>query len=304
MGILDNSGDIILDTVLTDAGRERAARGDGSFNIVKFAAFDDEINYSQYNPLDSRGSSYYDLDIMQTPIFEAISDNGATAKHKLISIPRNDLLYLPVVKLNEITGNSSRRTVGLSTGVFVVAVNKETEDQFGSTTSSGLIRGVNPGGVYIQADQGLDTTEISFARSIDDNLLETRYIIEIDNRFGSIISTDNSTRARPAYIDDDNIASYNLSLGNDVLFVGENTNKTSNGLEVISGPRGSTVKFRVLSSMELESSVFLFEELGSTMSITAETGNITVYYIDTNVRVIGATTGRSIEIPVRYIRKQ
>ena len=49
MGFLDNSGDIILDAVLTDAGRFRLAQGDGTFNIVKFALADDEINYSLYN---------------------------------------------------------------------------------------------------------------------------------------------------------------------------------------------------------------------------------------------------------------
>ena len=33
-GFLDNSGDIILDAVLTDTGRMRLARGDGSFNVA------------------------------------------------------------------------------------------------------------------------------------------------------------------------------------------------------------------------------------------------------------------------------
>ena len=33
MGFLDNSGDIILDAVLTDVGRRRLAKGDGSFGI-------------------------------------------------------------------------------------------------------------------------------------------------------------------------------------------------------------------------------------------------------------------------------
>ena len=48
MGFLDNSGDIILDAVLTDVGRNRLARGDGSFRIVKFALADDEINYGLF----------------------------------------------------------------------------------------------------------------------------------------------------------------------------------------------------------------------------------------------------------------
>ena len=42
MAFLDNSGDIILDAVLTDAGRARLASGDGSFKISKFAFFDEE----------------------------------------------------------------------------------------------------------------------------------------------------------------------------------------------------------------------------------------------------------------------
>ena len=49
MAFLDNSGDIILDVVLTDEGRRRLARGDGSFRVVKFALGDDEINYSLYD---------------------------------------------------------------------------------------------------------------------------------------------------------------------------------------------------------------------------------------------------------------
>ena len=46
MAFLDNSGDIILDAVLTDVGRERLARGDGSFKIAQFALGDEEIDYS------------------------------------------------------------------------------------------------------------------------------------------------------------------------------------------------------------------------------------------------------------------
>ena len=48
MSFLDNSGDIILDAVLTDTGRRQLARGDGSFRIVKFAFGDDEVNYELY----------------------------------------------------------------------------------------------------------------------------------------------------------------------------------------------------------------------------------------------------------------
>ena len=86
MGFLDNSGDIILDAVLTDTGRMRLAKGDGSFKIVKFALGDDEINYEIYNKDDSRGSAYYDLEVLQTPVLEAFTDNAASMKSRLISI--------------------------------------------------------------------------------------------------------------------------------------------------------------------------------------------------------------------------
>ena len=70
MGFLDNSGDIILDAVLTDTGRMRLAKGDGSFNIVKFALGDDEIDYGLYDKNHPSGSAYYDINILQTPVLE------------------------------------------------------------------------------------------------------------------------------------------------------------------------------------------------------------------------------------------
>ena len=86
MAFLDNSGDIILDAVLTDTGRMRMAKGDGSFKIVKFALGDDEINYSLYNKDHASGSAYYDLDVLQTPVLEAFTDNAASMKSRLISV--------------------------------------------------------------------------------------------------------------------------------------------------------------------------------------------------------------------------
>ena len=68
MGFLDNSGDIILDAVLTDDGRKRLAQGDGSFKIVKFALGDDEIDYTLYDGTNVNGSAYYALYIIQSNV--------------------------------------------------------------------------------------------------------------------------------------------------------------------------------------------------------------------------------------------
>ena len=80
MAFLDNSGDIILDAVLTDLGRERLSRGDGSFRIEKFALGDDEIDYALYDKNHPSGSAYYALEILQTPVLEAFTNNAASIR--------------------------------------------------------------------------------------------------------------------------------------------------------------------------------------------------------------------------------
>ena len=71
MAFLDNSGDIILDAVLTDLGRKRLA--EGNFRITQFALGDDEVDYGLYDKDHPSGSAYYDLEILQTPVFEAFT---------------------------------------------------------------------------------------------------------------------------------------------------------------------------------------------------------------------------------------
>ena len=78
MAFLDNSGDIILDAVLTDTGRMRLAKGDGSFAITQFALGDDEIDYSLYNKSHASGTAYYDLEILQSPVLEAFTNNDSS----------------------------------------------------------------------------------------------------------------------------------------------------------------------------------------------------------------------------------
>lgn len=301
MSFLDNSGDIILDAVLTDTGRYRLAKGDGSFKIVKFALGDDEIDYGLYNKNDSRGSAYYDLDILQTPILEAFTDNASGLKAKLISIPRNNLLYLPVIRLNQVFDPATKMS---TLGAFLVAVDKDTENALsvvGGQTVQGMILGETlKGGSYIRLDQGLDTTEITPSVAIDSDLIETQFIVEIDNRLGKIASSVNGQIAKVSYIDDDNIASYFFSLGTDLDYVQENTERTTKPTEVIDGPRGTILEFTIASSLDLNTSTFLFQQLGDTTTMDPNSTN--VYKIDTIVRITGATTGFRIDIPVRFVK--
>jgi len=303
MAFLDNSGDIILDAVLTDTGRFRLAKGDGSFKITKFALGDDEIDYSLYNKNHASGSAYYDLEVLQTPVLEAFTNNTSMLKSKLVSIPRTNLLYLPVIKINEIYSPTNQRFLN---GAFMVAVNKTTEESLGTNATGEATRGVMYGenvgaGAVIRCDQGLDTSEISPAFTIDADLVETQYIVEIDNRFGSIVNPSNGSVASPSFIDDDNIATYFFSLGTDIGIVSENTERdTAASTQTIQGPRGTYVEMQVQSSLDLNTGTFLFTELGSTTTILGTA----CYYIDTTLRITGATTGYRIDIPVRFVRQQ
>jgi hypothetical protein len=317
MGFLDNSGDIILDAVLTDTGRYRLAQGNGSFKITKFALGDDEINYGSYNKNHPSGSAYYDLEILQTPVLEAFTNNTSTMKSKLISIPRTNLLYLPIV-----SPNTNFPVTQQSGSVYVVAVNEDTVGKSGAAGAlvksngntdgiTGILNGFQPssgvGTNFIQVAQGLNTTEIPRSVPLDADLLETQYIIEMDNRFGSITATTPQTNisAVPSFIDDDNVASYYLSLATDTDFVRSpgSDNAASNN---ISGPGGTMITFRIQASIELQNSSFLFEQLGSTGTQPLAGGGtpMNIRFIDTTVKITGATTGASTDLPIRFIRKQ
>ena len=307
MGFLDNSGDIILDAVLTDTGRMRLAKGDGSFKIVKFALGDDEINYEIYKKDDSRGSAYYDLEVLQTPILEAFTDNAASMKSRLISIPRNNLLYLPVVKLNTTFDSSTAKH---STGDFLIAVDTASEDELFTDASGvsidGILMGETPtrSGNRIRLDQGLDTTEISPARALDPLLLETQYAIEIDNRLGSIVERTDGVKASVSFVDDDSIATYYLSRGTDNEFVADIQDTSENtSAGSIKGPRGTKLVFKVQSSLELNTSDYLFDTIGTTESITGKSGSTSFKTIKTTIRVTGVNTGYRIDIPVKFVKK-
>jgi hypothetical protein len=251
---------------------------------------------------------------MQTPVLEAFTNNTSTMKSKLISISRTNLLYLPVVLLNENTGKGATRA---SNNIFYIAVNDATENTFSDNTLwtqsivGSLLFGANPAKgttSWLRLDQGLNTTEISPALTLDPDLVETQYIIEMDNRFGSIVDINNNAAA-VSFIDDDQVASYYLSRGTDPAFV-ENTDQQLDdsgvdNTQVISGPKGTILKFKIRSSLELTTSDYLFQQLGVATTLTdSASGTQNVYQIDSTIRVTGATTGYRVDIPVRFIRNR
>ena len=205
MAFLNNSGDIILDAVLTDLGRKRLSQGDGSFQITQFALGDDEIDYSQYNT--ATGSAYTDLDILQTPVLEAITDNMASMKSKLVTYSRTDLLYLPIMAINLDGEQPSYNTSSI--GTFVGLINPKNDFNHTGTfygynanpqtvKSAALLagnfqaRGGNKTKTAITICQGLDTTEISPTVALDPNLTEDVYFAYFDHRLGVLSFTSDN----------------------------------------------------------------------------------------------------------------
>jgi len=293
MAFLDNSGDIILDAVLTDAGRRRLARGDGTFRIAKFALGDDEINYRLFNPNHASGSAYYDLEILQSPVLEAFTNQTSQMHHRLVTLSRNDILYMPIIEMYE-TGLTTRDS---TTNAFLVAVNQTTEESSDIDKRVGVIYGENtdsPSSTTIRLDQGVDANGTLAIAQLTGDLLETQYQIQIDNRFGTITNTSGSPLS-VSYVDEDNIASYFVGRGSPILSL---ITDLSSGGSSINGRRGTRLEFRIKSSLELNSSDTLFTRLGGTSTVASTA----VKHIDAVVRVTGVTTGFTVDVPVRFIK--
>ena len=324
MGFLDNSGDIILDAVLTDAGRKRLARGDGTFKVTKYAFGDDEIDYGKYQPNNVSGSAYYDLEILQTPILEAFTNNRSSLKSRLVSLTNNNLLYLPEMILNQVNAATALPlTSPFGTGSFYVAVDQETATKLDSDEIS-YINGAALNVAtqrWIRVDQGLNTTKLDGAAPLSEELTERQYIIQIDNRLGSLVDVSfasntggNSSKTKasaPAFIDDDQIASYYLTQGvggyikpckpGNLAGTGDNDpeapDNKDGAAEVIPGPRGTKIGFALYAKEGLRGSRYLFETIG--MQCQQPPGKTNKYdYISSTVRVTGISSGYRLDIPV------
>jgi hypothetical protein len=175
-----------------------------------------------------------------------------------------------------------------------------------NTGTDGVINGnlaaSQNSGPYVRIDQGLDTIEVSYTLVLDPDLRETQYLVEMDDRLGTLVAGQAAKSATKSFTDDDNIATYYLTENTDSDFV---TSLTSTDDSSINGPRGSRLKFRIASTMSLKTNSYLFDVLGSTGTVTIGSMSVADGYtfIDSVVSVTGVTTGYRIDIPVRYVKK-
>tara|TARA_R100001129_G_scaffold53274_1_gene36653 strand:- start:601 stop:1596 length:996 start_codon:yes stop_codon:yes gene_type:complete len=327
MAFLDNSGDIILDAVLTSLGRKRLAQG--NFTISKFALGDDEIDYNLFNRNHPSGSAFFDLEIMQTPVLEAFTSTNANINYGLTSHTRTDLLYLPVLKVNNLV-NSSADTTG---SMYYLAANSETANKLRTYHSSStyVLEHNQPADTMIFVESGLDTTNLVGDASnrssyiINTNLLDNSYNIYADSRFiagvlgprasayfrntsagaadinMSPLRRVSATSATPV------LENYNTYISpgvtNAVTF---NSTISATTISVIAGPRGTSTSMNFAVDNELGATSggarsVKYDKYG--FASQALFGGSDLFdYIDTTVYVEGAVSSGRIQLPIRIVR--
>ncbi len=187
----------------------------------------------------------------------------------------------------------------------MIAVDAETEGTTNNNNNNAVgYNGTNPvvgvifgesltGDNYIRLDQGVDSTEVSAKATLDPNLIEDSYVVQIDTRLGKLASKAGDLVPED-YIDDDSIAFYTVDVG----LVSQITDDSNAQTQTIAGPRGTRLEFKIASSIDLNTSTYLFNQLGGIATLEGQQVN----YIDSMVRVTGMKTGYSVDIPVRFVK--
>jgi hypothetical protein len=329
MAFLDNSGDIILDAVLTDVGRRKMANG--SFRIQKFALGDDEIDYSLYNKNHPSGSAYYDLEILQTPIFEATTQTHAGINYGLLPTTATDLLYMPTFHVNELAAQQDNGAIAGTNGVYYVTddSNDTTTSTIGGVlTSAGIqyMQGTISATKMVLMESGLSTgwdavpvgsaanrTTYLTANGLTDSGIAVLY----DNRFiDSVMGFDPNQCAFQSNGSDVemkfNLAASsmttNLDTGMDnysatsVAAIPNGTVRSSNPnteqtWSVISGPRANAFAISPVIKPGLDA------EYARYGTLNHQVGGTLTRFIDTTIYVQGYSTPGTLQIPIRIIRR-
>ena len=226
-------------------------------------------------------------------------------KSRLVTIARNDILYLPVVLLNP---NASGGALSLSTqtnleGTIPLSADLATTNALKKTATgpgTGQFYAAESGNAKaVVVDQGLNTPAIPPTNTISADLFEDSYSIQLDNRL--LVLRDGQTAGAnvdQSFVDDDNIALYNVSTPSNMIE--DISNLADPEQSVIQGPRGTRLSLGFKSSTDVLTSTYLFTRLGG--EITLGTSSQAYYYIDTNVRITGLTTGYRIDLPLRILK--
>lgn len=337
MAFLDNSGDIILDAVLTDVGRKRMA--EGNFRITQFALGDDEIDYGLYNKNHPSGSAYYDLEILQTPVLEAFTKTNANINYGLVSFNGNlNLLYLPTAKVagspTIAFGAAGATQQFLTSSLFYVSTTPATDTALTTALTTQYFSGQSTGNTMVFIETGISSSSENPPRTrhltnrttyiLGNDLMDSNFDVSVDTRFISRVGGPG-----PGAIwsgNSDGVGGLNMALSPG-SFTTPSTNrigidyyKTANisgvpnkveadnndtwkKLSTINGPPAAITALQISPHPDLRNSAAQYSLYGKVAQDLFGDGN-TYDYIDTIVYVVGKTTGVSVQIPYRIVRKR
>ena len=328
MAILDNSGDIILDCVLTELGRTRLSNG--NFAISKFALGDDEIDYALYQKNHVSGSAYYDLQILQTPILEAFTQRNAAINYGLITIANENILYMPTMKRNTLIDGVC--LLNKNNVIYVAVDDGSTYNALVTLFGGGglgaqyvMLAGAVQGPVAV-FESGLDTADITGTPANKQNFITTQglsdssYRVSCDRRFFSAVygpgansrfnnnggngqaQVNFNMGARSFVRQDNSVRNHSIAevkAINNGVFYRTNDQRLDTQTSVIKGPR-STCTALGFGVRALTSNKFTrFGVVGQTLS--GDSSGNTYSYIDTNVFLRGRYT--EYQFTVRIIKK-
>ena len=287
MAFLDNTT-VFLDAVLTDLGRQRLAAANGTFRIESFSLSDDEIDYSATNPEES-------------PIMEALFNNSTANKYNLVSYADNNLKYLPVIEIADLSSRNSSVYAGAGfsdfpTQGFLLLANQATIEKFDNgSPSNGVLYG-NTGTLnasntnVIRTEQGLQDI-VNALDDIHHTMQDDVYEVCVDSQIVSLLDSSGNVLT-PNYVDDDLINYYYVN------GVDEDFDEAS----PIKGPEGTSLQLKLASSQSLLSSGFFIDRLSKSGAITTSVGTSDYSYLDTTVKVKGRKTGFVKNIPERILK--
>lgn len=329
MAFLDNSGDIILDAVLTDIGRKRMAQG--NFRITKFSVGDDEIDYGLYNLTHPSGTAYSDLEILQTPVLEAFTQVNAGINYGLVSYSRQDILYLPEIQWNQKSFNPNIVQKATAFGVVFLADDSKTNNQTPTSekisaayTNSTLISG-KTNGRFVLLETGISSDELAATPANQSaylmavGLMDKSFKVRYDNRFiTAVLGPDQNTsftlagQNRSANLNVSLGASTSTQISRDIknyteamvnagvnrVYAGQDTD-TSTQYSTITGPRGAFTALNFTINPNIPQSDFT--RFGMTSNDLFGDGNL-YDFLDTTVYVQGLSTSVNVQIPLRIIK--
>lgn len=342
MGLLRNDGDIIIDAVLTDIGRQQLARGRPI--VSQFALADDEINYGLFDTTNSSGSAYYDVSILQAPIFEPSTLSQASLKSKLFSYPDQNLDFLPVFKLNQsnLLNNNvilENDAIGLNTVVVVandtavtsigqsrisekkyfIDGRRNTGTQTFTTTptvSSQILSSV--GGLTsrtVRVSQGFDTAATLQPIA---PLEEINFSVYVNRLFLNLVDKNYDRLKNPAIIASPFSRTqatdiYKLSINSDPTYFGDVESTTVNNSTVLAtslaalsrNSVGKEIQFSLqVSDFIANNPSYYFNTYGTSQSLMLDgITSLTYLTINTFVRVVGDGYGFAVDVPVTLVYK-